>query len=79
MYLFQFDIVFAPPDRVYKCKFQQTAENEDTASKEPHFGHFYITDFGQCFALCRCQRDECQHRTCAKHNSWWACICLQPK
>lgn len=44
-YLFQFDIVFAAPNRIDEGKFNQTAENEETAAEEPHFGYFDVTDF----------------------------------
>lgn len=79
MYLFQFDIVFSSPDRVDECEFNQTAENEETAAKEPHFGYFDVADFWQCFSLRRSQRDECQHCACAEHNTGRWLIGLQPK
>lgn len=52
-YLFQFNIIFASPNCIYECKFNQTTENEEATSQKPDLRHLNVAHFGQGFALCR--------------------------
>lgn len=57
--LLQFNVIFATPNRIDECEFNQSTENEDTTPKKPNLRHFNVTHFGQGFTLGRWQCNKC--------------------